>query len=85
MKVRSLVIRIVSVSGRKDSVPCLSVDSRVLLKNKHNAVDNFKWEFLDCVSIAFSVQYEWLDNGKQLTVSVIKLRTLYKLKLKCFR
>jgi len=28
--------------------------------------------FLDCASIAFSEQYEWLDNGKQRTVSVIK-------------
>jgi len=30
------------------------------------------WHFLDCASIAFSELYEWLDNGKQRTVSVIK-------------
>jgi len=45
MKVTSLVIRIVSVWGRNDSVPCLSADGRVLLNNKHNTMCNSKWAF----------------------------------------
>jgi len=45
IEVRSLVIRIVPVWEKKDSVPCLSADSTVMMKNKHNAVVNSKLAF----------------------------------------